>query len=705
MIKTKLALFTNLVFFSGAALAGPFQDGQAYGNAAVAPGGTLSNVFGNGNSAVSSLNSGTNLVQPNGSSVINLQNDGIAGNSNGTGLGSFGNNKVNQCAFYVPGSGGPAKDAECGAVNFSSQQSNINARANTAYGLTPGSSLFANANNAIANAQTPAGMQSLLPAGISNSVSGTSTCTSTPGTTQYATQSCFIYAGQSTSGGAVTTYMSGSSVNVTCTNPANITSQNCTVSPAQPTYSATCTQAVPVAKTCNQVASANVTASTANYCNSGSSTIWEFGGCWANELNNHGVTCWGGYGEYPGVKIPLGTATVTCSGNNSASVNISIAGAYNRGSWTSPVLVEGSPSSGSFSFGGFGSFSYNWDGVSNLTTSSGVWWSAGFLVQVPMGKQSGFTVTPTYQDGCAQYETSQQVCSSQQSTAACSSVAGKYGIPGVNTVGTANLSTTVCTLNGATVSTTTNYSTGCLPPTGGGGTTQTCSTANQSQSCQSVAGQYTIPSNATSGTASLAVTTCSNGTSNTVYNGGCSVPVTCTEIAETPVACSSFAGQYGIPSNATSGQASWTENSCTGAVTYTGGCSVPQPTSCYTTTAQLQIAELYSAVAHRLPDAAGFTYWVGQYQGGMGATAIAQVFISSAEFQSELSSQTYQAFLNVLYQNVYGSPNVDPNGYAYWLNLLANGTVTPAYVLLQFATSSQNAADTIAYTSSGSVCP
>ncbi|MBP9867099.1 MAG: hypothetical protein KBC41_03435, partial [Candidatus Pacebacteria bacterium] len=87
--------------------------------------------------------------------------------------------------------------------------------------------------------------------------------------------------------------------------------------------------------------------------------------------------------------------------------------------------------------------------------------------------------------------------------------------------------------------------------------------------CSSYAGYYGIPANATVGTASFVQDSC---TGAITYTGGCSAPCT-----ENPVygtyQCSSYAGYYGIPSNATIGTATFTQNSCTGTVTYTGGCS------------------------------------------------------------------------------------------------------------------------------------
>ena len=62
------------------------------------------------------------------------------------------------------------------------------------------------------------------------------------------------------------------------------------------------------------------------------------------------------------------------------------------------------------------------------------------------------------------------------------------------------------------------------------------------------------------------------------FGTSCSRTITvsspCTNIYSS-ASCAQFAGQYGIPSNYTVGTANYYYNSCTSAVTYTGGCSPP----------------------------------------------------------------------------------------------------------------------------------
>ena len=49
----------------------------------------------------------------------------------------------------------------------------------------------------------------------------------------------------------------------------------------------------------------------------------------------------------------------------------------------------------------------------------------------------------------------------------------------------------------------------------------------------------------------------------------------CTQITGTPVSCNQDLTAYGVPANYTVGSASYTYDSCTYAITYTGGCSAP----------------------------------------------------------------------------------------------------------------------------------
>ncbi len=152
----------------------------------------------------------------------------------------------------------------------------------------------------------------------------------------------------------------------------------------------------------------------------------------------------------------------------------------------------------------------------------------------------------------------------RQTPVACADYAGQYGIPANATEGRASWTKNSCTGD-------IKYTGGCSVPRA------TCKDEPQSPvSCADYAGQYGIPSNATEGRASWTKNSC---TGDIRYTGGCSIPrPTCRDEPQSPVSCADYAGQYGIPSNATEGRASWTKNSCTGDIRYTGGCSIPRPT-------------------------------------------------------------------------------------------------------------------------------
>ena len=95
------------------------------------------------------------------------------------------------------------------------------------------------------------------------------------------------------------------------------------------------------------------------------------------------------------------------------------------------------------------------------------------------------------------------------------------------------------------------------------------------------AGVTRIPADYIVGSASWTLNSC---TSAITYTGGCTPPppaCVATEIVQPVVSCAAYAGVAGsgIPAGYTVGNASWTTNSCTNAITYTGGCT-PPPSLC-----------------------------------------------------------------------------------------------------------------------------
>ena len=191
-------------------------------------------------------------------------------------------------------------------------------------------------------------------------------------------------------------------------------------------------------------------------------------------------------------------------------------------------------------------------------------------------------------------------CTTTNSTTACGPIAGTYGIPSNYTQGTAAYSYQMCSISGGPKNVT--YNGGCSapaapPPPPPPAPVDTCTTTISSTACAGVAGSYGIPSNFTSGNASYSYQMCSisGGPKNVTYKGGCSAPPpppppppppvdTCTTTYGA-TACSGVAGTYGIPSNATSGTASYSYQMCSISggpknVTYRGGCSAPATLNC-----------------------------------------------------------------------------------------------------------------------------
>jgi hypothetical protein len=103
---------------------------------------------------------------------------------------------------------------------------------------------------------------------------------------------------------------------------------------------------------------------------------------------------------------------------------------------------------------------------------------------------------------------------------------------------------------------------------------------------------------------------------------------------------------------------------------------------------------LYQAAFNRTPDASGLGYWINAVDKGSNiTTVVAQSFINSAEFIAQYGANPSNAsYVNNLYQNVLHRAG-DAGGIAYWNQQLNSGAVTKAYVLEQFATLPEGAAD------------
>lgn len=101
---------------------------------------------------------------------------------------------------------------------------------------------------------------------------------------------------------------------------------------------------------------------------------------------------------------------------------------------------------------------------------------------------------------------------------------------------------------------------------------------------------------------------------------------------------------------------------------------------------------LYQAAFDRVPDAAGYAYWLANHDKGTPLQAIAQGFVGSQEFATLYGQQPSNAqLLTRYYQNVlHRAP--DPAGYDWWLNTLNAGHGNAVSTLMAFSDSPENRA-------------
>lgn len=101
------------------------------------------------------------------------------------------------------------------------------------------------------------------------------------------------------------------------------------------------------------------------------------------------------------------------------------------------------------------------------------------------------------------------------------------------------------------------------------------------------------------------------------------------------------------------------------------------------------VARLYVASFGRAADKDGFNYWLDLYATAeLSLQEMADLFIASAEFQERFGAIDDEAFVGQMYLNVLGRAE-DPDGAAYWLELLTNG-LTRSDLLVFFTESPEN---------------
>lgn len=81
---------------------------------------------------------------------------------------------------------------------------------------------------------------------------------------------------------------------------------------------------------------------------------------------------------------------------------------------------------------------------------------------------------------------------------------------------------------------------------------------------------------------------------------------------------------------------------------------------------------LYRAAFGRNPDTSGLRFWISQRWAGRGPVSIADHFTASSEFRSTYGSLSDDAFVTLIYQNVFDRAP-DSGGRSYWLGKLAGG--------------------------------
>jgi hypothetical protein len=103
----------------------------------------------------------------------------------------------------------------------------------------------------------------------------------------------------------------------------------------------------------------------------------------------------------------------------------------------------------------------------------------------------------------------------------------------------------------------------------------------------------------------------------------------------------------------------------------------------------LPIVRLYEGLFGRVPDPAGFQFWVHLVDGGESLPQIAGQFVASAEFATDYGSLSASEFVTALYENVlHRAP--DPSGFSYWVSALSEmNTATETTVVLGLTQSTE----------------
>lgn len=109
------------------------------------------------------------------------------------------------------------------------------------------------------------------------------------------------------------------------------------------------------------------------------------------------------------------------------------------------------------------------------------------------------------------------------------------------------------------------------------------------------------------------------------------------------------------------------------------------------------VARLYEAYFLRLPDPAGFDFWVSYMRRGASLAQVSAAFAGSAEFVARYGALSPSGFVDLVYRNVLGRAP-DAGGRTYWVGQLVNGFRDRGSVMLGFSESVEHVQATRART-------
>jgi len=106
-----------------------------------------------------------------------------------------------------------------------------------------------------------------------------------------------------------------------------------------------------------------------------------------------------------------------------------------------------------------------------------------------------------------------------------------------------------------------------------------------------------------------------------------------------------------------------------------------------------EIVRLYVALLRRVPDEAGFRFWVAERNSGRTLASVARSFQASSEFIDSNADLTSSEFVTLLYNNVL-ERQPDAGGLKYWVDQLDTKAQSTEQVVLQFTESPEFKAQT-----------